>query len=159
MSCAWCASRRGDGRRWRPWRPGPSPTPGDPDTTRQVLESPHCQTLGAENPKGALVGHVLFAVRGELCHLLDLAVLPEFRRRGVGRRLIAAACDAARRGGAAHVFLEVRSRSAAALRFYESLGFWEMGVKPEYYPDTGEDARVLTRSAAAPADQDGGPKE
>ncbi|WP_461395726.1 GNAT family N-acetyltransferase, partial [Deferrisoma sp.] len=71
--------------------------PWDPGTVRDVLHSRFCRALGAEGPGGRLVGHLLYAVQGGLCHLLDLAVVPEWRRRGVGTKLVREALDRLRR--------------------------------------------------------------
>ncbi len=116
--------------------------PWDPLTLHRVLESPGCRSLGAE-AGGRLVGHVVWAVEGRVCHLMDLAVLPEWRRQGVGRRLVEEVLEDARRSGAPFVFLEVRPSNPGALAFYREIGFDPIGRRPGYYTDTGEDAVVL----------------
>jgi [ribosomal protein S18]-alanine N-acetyltransferase len=71
--------------------------------------------------------------------LLNLAVDPAFRRRGVGQRLVAQL-------SASHpgiLWLEVRESNAGAHKFYNSLGFREAGRRPDYYPSSGESAIVM----------------
>jgi ribosomal-protein-alanine N-acetyltransferase len=94
---------------------------------------------------------------GHEIHVTNLAVHPEFRRRGVARALLAAMLDGARRRGVELIFLEVRPTNAEAIGLYGSLGFQVIGRRKGYYFDTGEDALVMEAKLAAadsPADVD-----
>lgn len=71
--------------------------------------------------------------------LLNLAVDPAFRRRGIARRLIGALTS----GHPGTLWLEVRESNLGARKLYESLGFCEAGRRPGYYPDSGEAALVM----------------
>ncbi|MGO4884668.1 MAG: ribosomal protein S18-alanine N-acetyltransferase [Bryobacteraceae bacterium] len=71
--------------------------------------------------------------------LLNLAVDPAFRRRGIGRRMVAEV--AARCKGT--IWLEVRESNWAARKLYESLGFREAGRRVGYYPQYNEGAIVM----------------
>ena len=71
--------------------------------------------------------------------LLNLAVDPAFRRRGIGRRLVAEVTSNLR----GTLWLEVRESNVTARKFYKSLGFCEAGRRPSYYPDTAEGAIVM----------------
>jgi ribosomal-protein-alanine N-acetyltransferase len=75
-------------------------------------------------------------------HLLNLAVHPAHRRRGIARFLLTTALVRARSQGAAVVWLEVRPSNRAALALYHSFGFEEVGIRPGYYTDNGEDALI-----------------
>lgn len=71
--------------------------------------------------------------------LLNLAVDPAFRRRGIGRRLVVGLTA----GHPGVLWLEVRESNLDARNFYKSLGFCEAGCRPGYYPDSGEGAIVM----------------
>jgi [ribosomal protein S18]-alanine N-acetyltransferase len=72
--------------------------------------------------------------------ILNLAVLPNARRHGAGRALIAAAL----RGKKGAYFLEVRDSNKVAQAFYRSCGFAQTGWRPKYYTDPDEGAIVMT---------------
>lgn len=76
--------------------------------------------------------------RGE-SEILNLAVAPEHRRRGVARCLV----ETWLRGVKRDVFLEVRASNEAAQTFYKSLGFQVVSVRPEYYSSPVETAIVM----------------
>jgi [ribosomal protein S18]-alanine N-acetyltransferase len=88
-------------------------------------------------------GYIIYWVLADEMHLLNLAVHPAHRRRGVAGALLTAALAQARTHGAAVVWLEVRPSNAAALALYHSFGFEEIGLRPGYYSDNGEDALIL----------------
>jgi len=78
-------------------------------------------------------------------HLLNVAVHPEYRGTGIGRRLVEAVLDEARSGAARVVFLEVRAGNVVARRLYRRLGFRDIGVRRGYY-GPGQDAIVMELS-------------
>jgi len=86
------------------------------------------------------VGFALAWHAADEVHLLDLAVDPGARRRGVGTELVGAVLGYAREARARLVLLEVRASNAAAIALYQSAGFSENGVRRGYYSDNGEDA-------------------
>lgn len=89
---------------------------------------------------GFLVAHKLVSE----AEILNLAVHPEARRKGIGSQLIDAAIEWSRGLGAENVFLEVRASNANAIRFYERQGFVVAGKRPRYYSEPAEDALVLS---------------
>ncbi len=91
-------------------------------------------------------GYIVYWVIADEMHLLNLAIHPAHRRRGLARSLLTAALAQARSQGAAVVWLEVRPSNAAALALYQSFGFEEIGVRPGYYNDNGEDALIYAFS-------------
>jgi ribosomal-protein-alanine N-acetyltransferase len=94
---------------------------------------------------GGLAGYVsAYLVAGEL-QVNDIAVAPEMRRRGLGRQLLDDVLAVARERGAAFATLEVRPSNAAARALYAARGFVEVGRRPGYYPESGEDALLLER--------------
>ena len=79
------------------------------------------------------------------CHLLNLCVRQEERKRGLGKKMIQFLLNQARRRGMQSIFLEARISNTAALHLYETLGFNEIGLRESYYPAPAgrEDALVL----------------
>jgi ribosomal-protein-alanine N-acetyltransferase len=78
-------------------------------------------------------------------HINNVAVLPQYRGRGMGSALMRHVLQEARRLGASRATLEVRASNAAAGRLYERLGFHVAGVRPNYYSSPVEDALILWR--------------
>lgn len=104
--------------------------------------------LLVEGDAGFLLGR---AVAGE-AELLTLAVAPEARRLGLGRKLVARFLYQAQLRRADQAFLEVRADNAPAIALYESAGFEATGRRRSYYQDpdgSRTDAVVLTRRLAA----------
>ncbi|MGE5504770.1 MAG: GNAT family N-acetyltransferase [Actinomycetota bacterium] len=99
---------------------------------------------GGEGPAGL----VLWRVVADEAEILTLAVLPPWRRTGLGRTLMRAAMDQARQAGAAVMFLEVASGNDAALALYQGLGFQRMGVRRGYYD--GADALTMRADLGVP---------
>jgi ribosomal-protein-alanine N-acetyltransferase len=91
-------------------------------------------------------GFVVYWVIADEMHLLNLAVHPAHRRRGVSRALLTTSLEKAHSQGAAVVWLEVRPSNQAALTLYQSFGFEEVGIRPGYYTDNGEDALIYAFS-------------
>lgn len=78
-------------------------------------------------------------------HVLDVAVAPGERRRGVARTLLALALRRGARAGARVTLLEVRAGNLPALSLYAALGFRLGGRRRDYYRDPVEDALLLER--------------
>ena len=99
----------------------------------------------AEENSG-VAGMVAARSAGGEAEILNLAVAPLFRRRGLGKALVEAALAASKAHGAARIFLEVRESNADARLFYAGLNFTESGRRSRYYRDPAEDALVLARN-------------
>lgn len=97
----------------------------------------------AERPNLRLAGYVFARVIAGEAEILNIAVLPEFRRRGLGAGLLASALDELARRGADSVFLEVRESNGDARRMYAARGFRPVGVRADYYRKPRENAIVL----------------
>jgi ribosomal-protein-alanine N-acetyltransferase len=78
-------------------------------------------------------------------HILNVAVSPEHRRRGIARVLMAETEKRATQAGATLMTLEVRRSNAAALELYRAFDYRAVGVRPNYYVDEGEDAIVMVK--------------
>ncbi len=77
---------------------------------------------------------------GDELHVLSVATLPGFRRRGLARALLEHALAFARERKVRIVLLEVRRSNRSAIRLYRAFGFSATRVRPRYYADNGEDA-------------------
>lgn len=97
-----------------------------------------------------MVGYAVFQRILDEAELLNIRVASAYRRRGVGRRLLAACrADLA---GARCLHLEVRAGNRAALALYREAGFVQVGIRRGYYPaarDGREDALLLRLDLAA----------
>jgi ribosomal-protein-alanine N-acetyltransferase len=77
-------------------------------------------------------------------HIVTIAVRDEFRRGGIGERLLIATIEMALEYDQDLVTLEVRASNDAARRMYEKYGFAQAGVRKRYYSDNHEDAVIMT---------------
>lgn len=104
------------------------------------------------SPGLVLVADTGEAIAGFLCakeaagewELENIAVAPEFQRRGIARELVRSLVGRVRQSDASTVFLEVRESNVPARHFYEKHGFVEVGRRHGYYRSPDEDA-VLYR--------------
>src|SRR5690606_23674322 len=86
---------------------------------------------------------VLWMILDE-AHIATIAVHPDYRRRGIGKQLIATALAEGIRQGAASATLEVRAGNEAAQNLYRLFRFEVVGRRPRYYRDNNEDALIMT---------------
>lgn len=119
------------------------PTPWTRAAFCYEIEQNKVARCTAMRARGDVVGYLCFWEIGHEIHITNLAVHPEWRRRGVARRLLAAALAEGIARGVTLAFLEVRPSNTRALALYESLGFQVIGRRNGYYFDTGEDALVM----------------
>ena len=109
---------------------------------RGELENGH-SALFVALADGGIVGWAgLEALFGEGC-VTNVAVLPAFRRKGIGRALTAALIAEAKRLSLDWLQLEVRVSNAAAIALYASLGFAPIGKRPRFYDYPREDALLM----------------
>jgi ribosomal-protein-alanine N-acetyltransferase len=95
-------------------------------------------------PAGEIVAYLFTAWQYLDLHVLNVATLPDYRRFGLGRRLMRIAEMHARQMAGETLTLEVRTGNTAALCLYQSLGFEQVGVRTRYYAD-GTDALIMTK--------------
>jgi ribosomal-protein-alanine N-acetyltransferase len=92
-----------------------------------------------------LAGYLFCARYADVWHVMNVAVDPPMRRRGIASALLESMIE---RAGAEEPYtLEVRPSNAAAISLYERFGFRAAGTRPRYYHDTGEDALIMWRTA------------
>ena len=93
----------------------------------------------------ALVGYVgSQSVLGE-SDMMNIAVHPEYRRKGIAEALVQALVTGLSEKGNHSLMLEVRVSNAPAIALYEKLGFHQVGRRPNYYRNPKEDALILRK--------------
>ena len=97
----------------------------------------------AGGPARFVIGYIVFWLVADEMHILNLAVLPELRRKGIARELVFAALRRAFQKGAKRAFLEVRASNIAAQKLYSNLGFAGISIRRDYYDIPVEDAVIM----------------
>jgi ribosomal-protein-alanine N-acetyltransferase len=90
-----------------------------------------------------VVGYCGLMVVGEDGHITTVTVDPAWHRRGIGTAMLLDQARAAPGRAVRHLTLEVRVSNTAAQVLYRRFGFAPVGVRPNYYTETGEDAIVM----------------
>ena len=91
-----------------------------------------------------VVGYItLMELEGENAKVMSIAVKKEFRRMGIGSKLLDEAIKWCRIKGKKKLLLEVRTSNLPAQNLYKKKGFQIIGVTPNYYSD-GEDAYIMS---------------
>jgi ribosomal-protein-alanine N-acetyltransferase len=93
---------------------------------------------------GKLTGYLICSRYEEVWHLMNIAIDPPLRRRGIATALMERMLD--RAGPDAECTLEVRMSNEPAIALYERFGFRPAGTRRRYYHDTGEDAMIMWRA-------------
>ena len=104
-----------------------------------------CHILVVRTPERRVAGFCAFWLVVDEIHINNVAILPEYRGRGFGTRLMRRVLTEGRRLGATRATLEVRASNEPARRFYEGLGFKGTAVRKHYYTNPVEDALILWR--------------
>jgi ribosomal-protein-alanine N-acetyltransferase len=104
-----------------------------------------CQVCEMDNE---LAGYCIMSVGAAEAHVLNLCISDDFRRRGLGERLLTHMLELARQKSVCTVFLEVRPSNEPAVTLYEKVGFNQIGTRHDYYPAKvgREDAIILAKS-------------
>lgn len=99
---------------------------------------------------GQVVGMIVVWLIGDEAHVATLATLPDFRRRGIAKRLLSYALQHLIQEGARSSFLEVRESNLAAQALYRMFGYTETGRRRRYYRDNDEDALLMSLESLQP---------
>ena len=91
-----------------------------------------------------VVGYLICSRYADVWHLMNIAIDPPMRRRGIATALLEEMI--ARAGNDASYTLEVRPSNSTAIALYERFGFRPSGTRRRYYQDTGEDAVIMWRA-------------
>ena len=94
---------------------------------------------------GKLIGYANLMTFAEEAHLTNIAVSPDYRRRGIGRVIMDHLIAKAEAEGCRAMFLDVRVSNHSAISFYEKYEFTELYRRKRYYRNPPEDAMVMVR--------------
>ena len=120
--------------------------PADPwseELFRAALDNPSVSILLAQGGDGEILGYAVLSVLLDEGNLDNIAVAPDYRRRGVADALLGAVTGFGRAHLAA-LLLEVRASNAPAIALYEKHGFAAVGRRKNYYEAPKEDAILMT---------------
>ena len=96
--------------------------------------------------KEGVTGYCVFRIVGEECELLRIGILPEYRGRGLSKKLMDQVVFYSRKNNVSSIFLEVRESNVRARNLYKSYGFAEQGIRKNYYINPCENAVIMVRS-------------
>jgi len=108
-----------------------------------LIGSGHTFAAVCESADGRLAGYISADCLFDEAAVLNLAVHPDFRRRGIAQALTDRLIEHAREAGIKRITLEVRPSNEAALSLYGKLGFSEYGRIPRHYRLPSEDALIM----------------
>ncbi len=103
------------------------------------------QLVAEEKERSRLVGYICGRIVPPEAEIFKLAVLPEYRRQGIGRMLLRGAVSLLRQKGIRKCFLELRQSNLAARGLYEDAGFVGISVRKAYYAEPREDAVIMIK--------------
>ncbi|MEM1658639.1 MAG: ribosomal protein S18-alanine N-acetyltransferase [Candidatus Jordarchaeales archaeon] len=133
---------------------------------QHLLESyPECFIVAEVD--GEIVGYIMNRIERGLSslnpspfrivkkgHVVSIAVMPDYRRRGIGRMLLERGLQAMRKYGAEEAVLEVRVSNEPAISLYKRIGFVVVKTIKGYYHD-GEDAYLMCKKLVEESEQTG----
>ena len=108
------------------------------------VNNPLSYWLVAEE-NGEIAGYVGSQSVLDAADMMNLAVNPDYRRKGIGKALIDALTQHLMENNVIALLLEVRVSNLPAIALYEKLGFVQVGRRPKYYHNPREDALILRK--------------
>lgn len=109
----------------------------------EVSDNPASRSWVAEMD-GQVVGMLVAWMIVDEIHIATVATHNDFRRQGIGEKLLLHTLRSAKEEGAVTSFLEVRDSNVFARGMYNKFGFVEVGRRRHYYKDNGEDAILMS---------------
>ncbi len=108
----------------------------------RCLRQRNCIGMVAEYDE-RVVGFMIYELHKDQLHLLNFAVRPDVRRRGVGEQMVNKLISKLSQQRRNRIVLEIRETNYAAQMFFKNLDFLAVSVLKDYYEDTVEDAYVM----------------
>ena len=120
------------------------PDPWSERMLREHLDNQCAAALAAVDQDGRVLGYAGVLVVLDEGYITNVAVAPQYRRRGIASALLGVFDRFARGNRLAFLTLEVRASNAAAIALYEKLGYRRAGRRKNYYEHPREDAILMT---------------
>lgn len=108
----------------------------------ELMENPASRSWVAEL-NGQVVAMIVAWLIVDEIHIATIATHNDFRRQGIGEKLLRHTLQSAKEEGAVTSFLEVRDSNVFARSMYDKFGFVEVGRRKHYYKDNDEDAILM----------------
>lgn len=115
--------------------------PWSKDGFRDILSNPSFRNLGIFSDR-VLAGYIFFYLVMDELHVMNVAIDPSYRQKGLGAKLMEKVHEMGRGFGAKLAYLEVRETNDAAQKLYASLGYQRQGRRINYYANQ-EDALLM----------------
>ena len=97
---------------------------------------------------GCVAGYIGSQTVMDESDMMNVAVHPDYRRQGIGEKLVSALVDALKEKGSHCLTLEVRASNENAISLYKKLDFQQVGLRKNYYHNPKEDALILRKEWA-----------
>ncbi|MBE6704208.1 MAG: ribosomal-protein-alanine N-acetyltransferase [Ruminococcaceae bacterium] len=114
----------------------------EPWSRRSLEELLDCEYavyfVAKDEESGTVAGYAGMYVSLDVGNINNVGVLPQFRRCGIGKRLMNELCSYCKNNSITLLTLEVRESNLPAIGLYESLGFENVGVRKNYYKKPSE---------------------
>jgi ribosomal-protein-alanine N-acetyltransferase len=91
------------------------------------------------------IAYVFVRIISKEMHIMRIAVAAGYQARGVATALLQQCFKLAEQHQVSSVYIEVRPNNKSAIALYRKFGFQMLGTRPNYYPETGEDALVMVK--------------
>jgi len=117
-------------------------TPWSEEAFHQEIRKPYALSKVAVL-EDSIIGYICINIIFDDCHILNLAVHPDFRKRGIATALMKEILNESGEKRCRFFYLEVRASNTGAKTFYERLGFNIAGVRKNYYVSPDEDALLM----------------
>ena len=118
--------------------------PWSENSIASELNNPLSYWLVAE-VDGEVAGYVGSQSVLDAADMMNLAVSPDYRQRGIGQALVKNLVHHLQQNNVIALLLEVRVSNAPAIALYEKMGFVQVGRRPKYYHNPREDALILRK--------------
>ena len=102
-----------------------------------------CWLVAVES--GQVVGYVGSQTVIDATDMMNIAVHPDFRRKGIAQKLVEQLVDELKQRQSMSLMLEVRASNFGAQALYDKLGFVQVGLRKNYYRNPKEDALILRK--------------